>query len=749
MVRPTDMCLVSASTAGYPRAYILVLTTLCLVHRYVRVLDFSTFRTQGLRRTVGDGQVARFVTPARLLALITSVRDSLTTFGASENMDSALTLPVLESLLFRPTSSSEPGSRGERSRPRPTRTPYNPTAQPSPLSSSSVYDPDDPTSSLSRTSTRGKTFLRRAASLRGVSLESIAQRRSNALEIRATLQDANPPMQRKQLKALDLCGCVSVVFQEGLHALVEKHLVRPPSRTERTDRSGRFAERRGRSRTRDLTPQPGTEESGTESDHRIQTASQPAPLLARSSTVDGAGPTAEEASRGRNWGGAARVMSLSNRTRSHSSSRHGTRTHARNKSYPFARSEWKPAQFPYVQRLGLSGVRTQPASLERFVLAFPHLTHLDLSRTMITDTLLSALSSSTTLRLRSLGLAECVLLSSRGLTDLILSPLCWDLNELSLRRTTDGPALTRGDAEQVLRKSPCLVRGQMRYLDLGGCGVDDVLLTLLPPQPWLLDLGLSRSPYLSLPAVASWLLFNGRAVEVLDLSYSGDGTLHGPVTATKLYTMLLQPLAEPPQPSLTEQLAGLGNPPAPREATTNLQCVGLSPASLLTVGGGIGRWRAIRGAGRRGWIVDTAAVTIVNPEVERAWVHNLSSLLPPRPPCVSNTDVPFLPEQMREQNSDPIRYDDKGPHDDTMEVSDGREEAHAQHQTSADVVPQSRVLRDLPPEHPRVQAMRALADNQFNVASVGWHSHKSDILHGLGFLGRESGSYAHVAYART
>lgn len=659
-------------------------TNAVTAHRFVRVLDFSTFRTQGLRRTVGDGEVARFVTPARLLALITSVRDSLTIFGASENMDSALTLPVLESLLFRPNQST-PGT--DRSRRRP------------PWTTSASWD-DLPT----RTSSRGKTFQRRTASLRGVSLKAMRERKSNALEVRATLQDANPPIQRKQLKALDLCGCVSSAFQVAILAFVERHLTRPSDRAERMDRPSSRAERRGRSRTRELVADDLTEESGTESDHRVRVASQPAPLLSRSVTMDSAPSTGRMRT--------TRASSLFERPGS--LSRSSLRGHARTRSNPSGRPEWKPAQFPHVKRLGLSGARAHAPALETFVMAFPSLTHLDLSRTMVTDTLLAALAVSGT-RLRSLGLAECPLLSSRGITDLLLSEACADLTELSVRRTTDGPALTYGDAEQLLRLAPCLRRGQMRYLDLGGCGMEDDLLHLLPAQPYLLDLGLSFSPHLSLPALADWILFRGRAIEVLDLAFSGHSP-HGPMTATTLYTLLLRPLAEAPQPSLAEQLAGLGRDPPPREAATNLQCVGLAPAALHTVGGGIGAWRAIRGAGRRGWIIDTLAETVVNPEVEQTWVF--TGVPPPAPAC---------------------------PRSDVEDVSDSPDAP----EMDTAIAPRSHVLRGLPPSHPRAQALRALANNQFNVASVGWHSHKSDILHGLGFLGRESGSYAHVAFART
>jgi hypothetical protein len=101
-------------------------TDLSDVHRYPRVLDFSTFTTQGLRRFVGE---ARLVTPAKLLALITAISEGLMAFGASSNMDSALSLEVLESLLFRdgdmitPAQHSLRGVSMERSRDRNERSP--------------------------------------------------------------------------------------------------------------------------------------------------------------------------------------------------------------------------------------------------------------------------------------------------------------------------------------------------------------------------------------------------------------------------------------------------------------------------------------------------------------------------------------------------------------------------------------------------------------------------------------------------
>lgn len=187
------------------------------MHRYVRLLDFSTFHTQGLKRTVGQGVVARFVTPSRLLAMITAVQENLTCFAASETMDSALTLPVLEALLLRPD-------------PRSTEPQDGPFYWPGPSDSSS---PPRDERVPSRSRSRGRTFQRRPASLRGVSLESTPQRRSNSLSVRAELQDANPPMINKQLQALDLCGCVSSVFQAALDEFVQRHLTPAAPRSDK------------------------------------------------------------------------------------------------------------------------------------------------------------------------------------------------------------------------------------------------------------------------------------------------------------------------------------------------------------------------------------------------------------------------------------------------------------------------------------------------------------------------------------
>lgn len=1173
------------------------------VHRFVRTLDFSAFRTQGLKRSVGEGLIARFVTPSRLLALIASVRDTLTVFGASETMDSALTLPVLEALLLRPSTTTAPDNtspcetnsdeisswhpssggayvvpshdpyRGAAWDPfeteddvfalpppsvpssrwsaAPSRTPraaaarstsrhstFNTssplsmsTSAPTSISSMPSLSPSPPrdtyhhyqlsgapsdsrrlpqhlhsqrtkdhgpactstpppsnysskptsimastqhsmsTSSLvttgsnvacggssalrltppqvaqqqapshPRSQSRGRTVHRRPGSLRGVSLESVSRRRSNSLTVRADLQDPNPPLEDKPLEALDLCGCVSHVFQASLAQFVQRYLTPPtgpvanraptggqgPMTLASTSGEAESMERRGRTRTRTwrwperwpgILPDAVTEESGEESDarnlgpaasptspvspldpispaqwwaraHREReahgtqqqrwqendgdvahgaysgdftglslsstdpnarhTARSPrrlhapeemavratesevvsdasagagsgsgfgpgsrdpwslAPTFRRGRTLDhsddwgvgsapqpstliqlrtrtprtartaaAAGPVAGDATVASPYAGQElrdlhdlhefhgrprgspdsydspvsppRSASRSNSGRGYSSlsrgrsrQRHSSRSWSRHRG--IRAESWQQMQFPSVRRLGLAGVRTStPDVLNKFVLSFPFLTHLDLSNTLVTDGLLRALasshlsslsdnyttSSSSNLSrspdrrncseqawatsktvagggtLQALSLAECKHVSSEAIVELLLSPACTNLTQLSLRRTSDDPALLREDLVRVLSKASFLQAGGMNYLDLGGCSMDDSALWLLPAQAGLLDLGLGRNPLLSLPCLAEWIAQRAQRVQVLDLSWSCDHAPQGLVTANKLYTYLLSPLAEPPQPSLAEQLAqlrheqcsarsqggsggggrnskpGTGTEAAPnasagggKRAPTDLHVVELSPAVLHTIGGGIGSWRIVEGAGDRAWAVDVTAASAWSGNERREGLEGREEHeeREEREGCEGRDDEPRSGPACRgiafepgASSANPSEAEGQGKHPSPLydevrhldveseprKASTTQKESPQKENPRVEHVPRvSHVLRNLDASHPRVRAMCDLAQSQFNAVSVGWHSHKMELVRsGLGFLGREEGSYAHVAYAR-
>ena len=613
------------------------------LHTWVRLLDFSNFTTQGMRRSIGEGLERRFVTPARLLALVTAA-EGLVAFGAGETMDSALSNEVLEALLFRDGEYSKPSR------------------------------------------------------MRGVSVERQTTR------------------SRKMLQSLDLCGCVSSRFEIAMRHFVDAHLRKFSGRVtdtvvEESDDESDEEEERGRGRR----PEPGRESK-------------------------------------------SQIRSVSTRRRDDGPSRHPARA----------------TTFPSLQRLGLSGLTLSNDLLNPFVLAFPRLTHLDLSRTKADAALLKALSSSNEMHLESLSLAFCRRLTSESITELLVdSPVTDGLLELSLAGSVVFPTcLDPNDLKTIVTQAPCFRSGLMRYVDLSGCFLTDSILDAITPQPALLDLGLACCPVISLNAVCRLLKDRAPNVQVLELAESctiaqptGQPGLTAQngigITAMQLSTILLGPCTSTPPIPISQQLAMMGfksgtpqpahYPPPPRPAT-NLRVIGLSEASLQTVRGGIGTWKAIKGAGRRGWVVDTAAGP--NPDA-------LDSLQPAEPD----------PGALRASRGRKVHYDD-----DEENVSRSRStlrhrgpafaslrRAHsisgASHSRSrsrqpipsipadSKVQPRDEVIRDLPPEHPRRIALQALADANGHVpGDTGWHSRKMEVLLGYGLLGRESGIYAHPAY---
>jgi hypothetical protein len=81
--------------------------------RFVQHIDFNHFRTIGMRRSVEDGANSRFVTSDRLEAILKEM-PNLAVFGATEYMDGALSLSVLNELFLRGAPSRGRGrpSRG-------------------------------------------------------------------------------------------------------------------------------------------------------------------------------------------------------------------------------------------------------------------------------------------------------------------------------------------------------------------------------------------------------------------------------------------------------------------------------------------------------------------------------------------------------------------------------------------------------------------------------------------------------------
>lgn len=278
----------------------------------------------------------------------------------------------------------------------------------------------------------------------------------------------------------------------------------------------------------------------------------------------------------------------------------------------------EPLTFPGLRRLGLRGVKSiQPQILMPFVLAFPSLTHLDLSATRVTPNLLIALGGSS-VRLHSLALARCVHLTGTSIRNfLVRAPAAARIRELTLYGDQTFPSpLTTEDLAEIISSAPCFTSGELTYLDLSSAPVTgELLIDVCKPQPKLRSLGLSYIPDLELNVIAQFLKSKAMDVEVLTLVQTspdldwvragpGIGAPRGSAQQAMmaLHTQIIGPLCTPPYVStLRSQTVVI--PPAP----TRLRVIELSVPALAALGAGAGSWRIIRSKGSRGWYVDTAS----------------------------------------------------------------------------------------------------------------------------------------------
>ncbi|KAG2367038.1 hypothetical protein BDR07DRAFT_1394674 [Suillus spraguei] len=276
----------------------------------------------------------------------------------------------------------------------------------------------------------------------------------------------------------------------------------------------------------------------------------------------------------------------------------------------------EPLIFPGLQRLGLRGVKSiQPQILMPFVLAFPSLTHLDLSATRVTPELLITMGGST-VRLHSLALARCVHLTGSSIRDfLVRAPAAARIRELTLYGDQTFPSpLTTDDLIEIISSAPCFTSGELTYLDLSSAPVTrELLINVCKPQPKLRSLGLSYIPNLELDDIAQFLKSKAMNVEVLtliqtspdlDWGRAGTGAPRGSAQQAMmaLHSQIIGPLCTHPYIS-TLRSQNVVVPPSP----TRLRVIELSVPALAALGAGAGSWRIIRSKGGRGWYVDTAS----------------------------------------------------------------------------------------------------------------------------------------------
>lgn len=293
--------------------------------------------------------------------------------------------------------------------------------------------------------------------------------------------------------------------------------------------------------------------------------------------------------------------------------------------------------FPGLLRLGLRGVKSiHPQILIPFVMAFPSLTHLDLSGTRATPELLQALGHSSSIRLHSLALSKCIHLTSESVRSLLVdSAAASTLRELNLYGDATFPSpLTERDLLDIVSHAPCFVNEDLEYLDLSSSPVTQAVLEAHCPQPQLRSLGLCHIPNLDIKSISNFLKNKASKVEVLalvgtspdlDCGPRADGTRGSPRTASvQLHTHLIRPLCTSP---FTFSLSANSTPAPP---PTMLRVIELSKVLLTGLGAGAGTWRIVRSKGGRGWYVDTASGWVAEPGRQEPYARNLPETHPYR-----------------------------------------------------------------------------------------------------------------------
>jgi hypothetical protein len=274
-------------------------------------------------------------------------------------------------------------------------------------------------------------------------------------------------------------------------------------------------------------------------------------------------------------------------------------------------------KFTGLKRLGLRGVTSIPPTvLERFVLSFPSLTHLDLSSTLCTPDLLESLTESSTIRLKSLALSRCTRLTGESIAAFLIDAPCTKgVEELSLYGDITFPSpLSCEDLLRVIKEAPSFLSGRLTYLDLSSAPITKQHLDAFVEQPSLRSLGLSYISSLPLRDISKFVLTKALNTEILTLvgtSPELSGTLPARQVALAIHSQVIQPLSTAPfHFSLST------TPTKPRLPPTRLRVIELSTATLNALGGGSGTWRIVRSKGGRAWYLDTTAAW-VNGELRR------------------------------------------------------------------------------------------------------------------------------------
>ncbi|KAL1407663.1 hypothetical protein Q8F55_007096 [Vanrija albida] len=376
-------------------------------------------------------------------------------------------------------------------------------------------------------------------------------------------------------------------------------------------------------------------------------------------------------------------------------------------SKPLAERRTRRPLFSALRRLSLRTCTTlSPPFIQNLISVMPNLTHLDLSATRVTDSLLQHLIDNCPrgLRLQSLSLARCPRLDPRVVVDfLVESPAARNLIELNLFvNPTQGNAIEEEDMFRLIKDAPCFKSGRLRYLDISSAGItaDHLDSSVFPPQPSLMSLGLSHIPTLRLRPIAAFLQNMAPGVEVLTLAGTALSDLRPNATTMQNTLALLSDLVNP-LTKLPFSIGGLGllsgsnfNKPNLSAGPTRLRVIELSSGVRRAIAPSP-EWMVISSKGGRGWCVDVTA----------GWV-----------PADTVDTWGYVPAP--------------GP----ATVGEG--------------LSQLSFVRHLPFSHPRRKYLTQLSDLNGRVSSsVGWHSRKMEVIKGEGMMGREDGMGGVGAFA--
>jgi hypothetical protein len=352
-------------------------------------------------------------------------------------------------------------------------------------------------------------------------------------------------------------------------------------------------------------------------------------------------------------------------------------------------AKWSKPTFPNLKRVSLRGCVTLPWDvIAALIGSCTCLTHLDLSFTRVSPATLEALGQMPDARLVALSLARSTRLTSESVRNFLCdAPAARTIVDLNLYGDlTYLSPLNVVDLEWIIRLAPCFQRQRLRYLDLSSSPLTAAILSpdIFPAQPGLRSLGLSYLPHLPLDSVTQFIMGSASNTEILTLTHSSTQA-DLPITMPALHVMMTLhgKLINPLTSPPFRIMSAPGRRGPHNESRTRLRVIELSETVRRALG---------RSGGSLDW-------RVIRSKGSRGWFVDVSA------------------GWVRE-----------------FDVDLGRRVYRFQ--------------RGLEKDHPWRRYLNALADAEGKVASnVGWHSHKCNVLVGLGMLCREEGLYGFSSFA--